>query len=82
MNAGTQQYTIRNVPAHVTAVLKKRARLSGRSFNQVVVDTLMAATQAGDAGGRLDWLFGAHDLDEMFDDAITQQSDVDPALWR
>jgi plasmid stability protein len=79
MNTDAQQYTIRNVPARVTAVLKKRARLSGRSFNQVVVDALIAATESG---GRVDWLFGAHDLDDVFDDAIKQQSDVDPALWQ
>jgi len=79
-----RQYTIRNVPDGVTAVLKKRARLTGRSFNQVVVDALVTATQTGPAGGdhRLDWLFGHHHLDVHFDEAIAQQSAVDDDLWR
>lgn len=34
------QYTIRNIPAPIDRIIKKRAKQSGKSFNQTVVDIL------------------------------------------
>lgn len=39
------QYTIRNIPAPVNAYLRKKARLTGRSLNQTIIDEL--SEQAG-----------------------------------
>lgn len=79
----TQQYTIRNVPESVTRVLKKRAHRSNRSFNQVVVDALLEQTRgAGRDIDKAGWLFGKHQLDKKFDEAIKQQSKIDEDLWR
>ena len=36
----TQQYTIRNIPAPVNRYLRKKAQLSGKSLNQVIIDEL------------------------------------------
>lgn len=79
----TQQYTIRNVPESVTRVLKKRAQREKKSFNQTVVDVLMEQTQGvGGKDDKVGWLFGKHQLDEKFDEAIKQQSKIDEDLWR
>lgn len=36
----TIQYTVRNIPEPVNHYLRKRARLSGKSLNQVIVEEL------------------------------------------
>ena len=58
----TTQYTIRNIPAPVDRYLRKRAKLSGRSLNQVIVDEL--SQNAGIEPGQgllesLDWFIGS-----------------------
>jgi len=54
----TTQYTIRNIPASVDKYLRKRARLTGRSLNQVVIDEL--TVNAGVTGkSNLDWFIGS-----------------------
>ncbi len=80
----TQQYTIRNVPSDVTRVLKKRAQRSNKSFNQVVVDALVEQTLhgAGSGSDKAGWLFGKHQLDAGFDEAIRRQSEIDEKLWQ
>jgi hypothetical protein len=57
----TIQYTIRNIPRPVDRYLRKRAQLSGKSLNQVIIDELSekvtdASTPVGNA---LDWFIGS-----------------------
>jgi hypothetical protein len=47
MHKHTKQYTIRNIPERVDRVLKKKAKESGKSFNQVALEAL--ASGAGES---------------------------------
>lgn len=79
------QYTIRNIPPEVDRVIKKRSKQSGKSFNQTVVDLLSLqtfGTTQVPADMNFDWLFGANTLDESFDDAIHDLSQIDEKLWQ
>lgn len=79
------QYTIRNIPPVVDKVIKKRSKQSGKSFNQTVVDILSlqtfgSTTPPFDKG--FDWLYNKNTLDESFDEAIENLSQVDEKLWQ
>ncbi len=56
------QYTIRNIPPEVDRTLRARARKTGKSFNQVIVDTLHADVKKKnsfqafyEAADKVDW---------------------------
>lgn len=60
------QYTIRNIPPTVDRYLRKRAQLSGRSLNDIVVDELSASagvTTNNDVVTSLDWFIGSNVMD-------------------
>jgi hypothetical protein len=79
------QYTIRNIPPEVDRVIKKRSRQSGKSFNQTVVDLLSLQTFGTTdvpTSNNFDWLFGANTLDDSFDGAIKDLSQIDEKLWQ
>ena len=81
----TLQYTIRNIPEPVDRAMRKRAKLSGKSFNQTVVDTLTAATVGSSGKGTketFDWMFNTGTLDDDFEEAIGDMSRIDPELWK
>lgn len=79
------QYTIRNIPPQVDKAIKKRAKQTGKSFNQTVVDILSVET-LGTAeppfDESFDWLFGRKTLDADFDEAMKKMSQVDKKLWQ
>lgn len=78
------QYTIRNIPQAVDQVIRKRANQQGNSFNQTVVDLLTQQVFGTTKPPKenLDWLFGKGTLDENFDAAIAELSQIDEALWQ
>ena len=79
------QYTIRSVPLQLDKVLKKRAKQSGKSFNQTVIETLSQQTFGSPKVPKtnvFEELFGANTLDKGFDEAIEQMSQIDEELWR
>lgn len=79
------QYTIRNIPPAVDKVIKKRSKQTGKSFNQTVVDLLSLqtfGTTKVPTDDNFDWLFGANTLDDSFDEAIKDLSQIDEKLWR
>lgn len=79
------QYTIRNVPPAVDQVIRKRAKLTGKSFNQVAIESLSKGalgTDESQSSNPFDELFGASTLDEAFDEAIAEFSKPDPKLWQ
>lgn len=81
----TIQYTIRNIPPTLDRVIRKRARQSGKSFNQTVVDLLALqtfGTTKPQPDDDFDWLFGQNTLDDSFDKTIGELSQVDEKLWR
>ena len=79
------QYTIRNIPPKVDQVIKKRAKRSGKSFNQTVVDLLTLqtfGTAKPPQDDNFDWLYNQNTLDKSFDEAIKELSQVDKKLWQ
>ncbi len=86
MKANTsRQYTIRNVPEHVDLILRRRAKESGKSFNQVALEALAAG--AGDSPRpKRDFseIFGTLPMDEaeLIDAAIAAQHVIDPEIWK
>lgn len=78
------QYTIRNIPAPVDKVIKKRAKQSGKSFNQTVVDILAMQTFGSTdlhIEESFDWLYNNNTLDDSFDEAIKDISKIDKKIW-
>ena len=80
-----KQYTIRNVPAPVDRELRRLARKSGRSINDLAVEALTRGT--GLAGEPilhhdLDWLGGTWIEDPAFDEALEAQHQVDKETWK
>lgn len=78
------QYTIRNVPADLDTALRERARVEGKSLNQVVLEVLAHELQADGARRRRDLsaVAGSWVEDPDVDDALAEQRRVDPGLWR
>lgn len=81
------QYTIRNIPPAVDKVIRNRVKREGKSFNTAVVEALMLQTLGSTDPKKasqdvFDRLHGANTLDDDFDAAIADQSQVDDSLWR
>jgi hypothetical protein len=84
MKLNARQYTIRNVPADVDRVLRRRARDLGKSFNQVALEALVAGAgleltpqrDLSDIVGSLK----APDADRM-DEEIRRQRRIDMKAW-
>lgn len=72
------QYTIRNIPEPVDRYLRKRAKLSGQSLNQVVIEELSDRAGATDSSivESLDWFIG---YGKIGDDVIRALTDEDNA---
>lgn len=84
-NAYMIQYTIRNIPPQVDRAIRKRAKESGKSFNQTVVEILslqMLGTTEPPVDDNFEWLFDKRTLDKSFDEAIEKLSQVDEELWQ
>ena len=85
MYSKRQQYTIRNVPQHVDRALRRRAKQSGKSFNQVVVDALgEGAGERRPVFDDLDFMIGSMSKSEAktLDREVVEQRRVDRKLWR
>ena len=79
------QYTIRNIPSPVDKVIRKRSKQTGKSFNQTVVELLSLQTFGTteiSEDSNFDWLFNKNTLDNNFDKAIKDISQVDENLWK
>lgn len=80
----SNQYTIRAVPPQVDARLRGIAKKTGRSLNEVAVETLARGAGLADEPVRyhdLDGLIGAWQEDPEFDAAVAAQRRIDPDLW-
>ena len=81
----SKQYTIRNIPIRVDRVLRRRAKESGKSFNQVVVEALAeGAGEPGQSYDDLDFMIGSMTASqaEALNKEIAVQRHIDPKLWR
>ncbi len=79
----TPQYTIRNIPEAVDRYLRKRARLSGQSLNQVVIEELSerAGLTKGSLRESLDWFIGSGIDDETIQ-ALEEDDKIQKELAR
>jgi hypothetical protein len=67
------QYTIRSVPPQIDKALRQQARSSGKSLNEVVVETLAKGSglQPSARFDDLDWFIGSSTLDKrQWDEAM------------
>ena len=79
------QYTIRNVPETLDAMLRDQAKKEGKSLNQVVLEAIARAFGIPSEPVRrrdLSDLAGSWIEDPEFDRAIQDQDGVDEDLWR
>jgi hypothetical protein len=79
------QYTIRGIPESLDAALRERARVAGKSLNEVTIEALVEA--AGVSGAprqrrNLDDIAGTWKADKAFDEAIAAQDEIDEDLWK
>ncbi|MCY3804263.1 MAG: hypothetical protein OXF85_00040 [Candidatus Saccharibacteria bacterium] len=80
------QYTIRNIPPDVDQIIRKRAQRTGKSFNTTVIEALtiqtLGSTDIKKAKKNIfTRLQGINSLDDNFDQAIKEQSEIDDKLW-
>jgi len=84
----TKQYTIRNIPEPVDRYLRKRAKLSGQSLNQVVIDELSerAGTNKKSLSESLDWFIGdgliGDDVINVLDEEDNRQKEIAREQWQ
>ncbi|MGB5661422.1 MAG: hypothetical protein WBO54_18270 [Thermoanaerobaculia bacterium] len=79
------QYTIRNVPKTLDAMLRDRARKEGKSLNEMVIEALGRALGFSKEPLRqrdLTGIAGTWIEDPDFDRAIEDQDRIDEDLWR
>lgn len=79
------QYTIRNVPKTLDAMLRDRARKEGKSLNEMVIEALARAMGFSKEPVRqrdLSGIAGTWIDDPEFDRAIEDQDQIDEDLWR
>jgi hypothetical protein len=83
--ASTRQYTIRNVPRDVDLALRRRAKVSGKSINQVALEALTEGSgERKHVYDDLDFLIGTLSPEEAkdLDREIAEQRAIDDGLWR
>jgi len=80
-----KQYTIRNVPPHVDQVLRRKAKESGKSFNQTALEAIVLGSGAKvrperDFGG----IIGSMSEKEAreLDKEVRHQRQINPKSWK
>ena len=78
-----KQYTVRNVPEPVDRYLRKRAKLSGKSLNQVIIDELTDRSGTNDQSlaESLDWFIGSG-IDDGTLKALEEEDKIQKELAR
>ncbi|MGB5349307.1 MAG: hypothetical protein WBN10_06875 [Polyangiales bacterium] len=79
------QYTIRNLPARLDKLIRKRAKEEGKSLNAVAVEALMEAfglRGSEEAHRDLGGLAGSWVEDAAVDEALQAQRRIDDEMWR
>jgi len=68
----SMQYTIRSITPKLDATLRARAKKTGKSLNEVVIEALEKGSGLSQKTEfhDLDWFIGSHTLDESFDEAM------------
>lgn len=68
------QYTIRNIPPEVDKYYRTKAKLSGKSLNQVIIDDLVKKTgnKPKSVVRSLEWFIGSNTIEQSCYDAWEQ----------
>ncbi len=67
------QYTVKSVPTMLDEVLRKRAQKSGKSLNEVLIESLAIGAGVNIEDNTyhdLDWFIGSQQPDKDFDEAM------------
>ena len=80
----TVQFTVRGIPREVEKALKRKAALSEKSLNTVLVEALSreAGVERETVYHELDSLAGTWEDDPAFDAALRAQHRIDKNLWK
>lgn len=78
-----KQYTLRNIPEPVDRYLRKRAKLSGKSLNQVIIDELAERSGVNKPTllESLDWFIGSG-IDDGTLKALEEEDKIQKELAR
>jgi hypothetical protein len=79
------QYTVRGVPKAVDEALRRRARVEGRSLNEVAIEALAEGLGLGAEPvirRDLSDIAGTWKKDTAVEAALAAQDEVDEALWK
>lgn len=79
------QYTLRNVPASLDALLRRRAREEGKSLQEVTMEALVRGLGLSETAVKrrdLADVAGSWRADRKTDEALADQRRIDPDLWR
>ncbi len=78
------QYTIRNIPAPIDRYLRKRASISGKSLNSVIIEELSGNTgiNSQDLASSLDWFIGGNYIGESEKSALAEDDIIQKNLTR
>lgn len=84
MKMKTKQYTIRNIPEPVDRYLRKRAKLSNKSLNQVVIEELSTHVGIGQKNiiESLDWFIGSGGIGDDVVQALEEDDKAQKELTR
>lgn len=84
MKSKTKQYTIRNIPEPVDRYLRKRAKLSNKSLNQVVIEELSTHVGNGQKNiiESLDWFIGSGGIGDDVIQALEEDDKAQKELTR
>lgn len=76
-----KQYTVRNIPEPVNRYLRKRAKISGKSLNQVIIDELSekVASSFTPPSKSLEWFIGSGIDDETLK-ALDEEEKIQKGL--
>ena len=79
------QYTVRGVPKSVDEALRRRARVEGKSLNEVAIESLAEGLGLGAEPvirRDLSDIAGTWKKDAAVEAALAAQDEVDEALWK
>ena len=79
------QYTLRDIPQAVDSELRRRAKEEGKSLNTIAIEALIRGAGLGEPPVRyrdLGDIAGTWREDPEFDQAISDQDQIDERLWR
>lgn len=86
MNKSTIQYTIRNVPPATDRRLRKLAKISGKSLNEVIIDEISEKDKPNVPGTKLvdslDWFFGSNTIDDETIKFLEEDDKIQKELTR